>query len=220
MENGRNEVRWAPRVTKEKLRRLYQTEAKGILDDELIDDVGYTLLLRCQSILDVTEAMYQRKVKCPRCALQGRTTKIERSGARDATITCPVCSWQVTWRDYQKTFKHKQLHGGGAVDAFKRYVEQFNLARTPREKIIAIDRVIHEFHYSNRNAPEQPTRPASVNLIVGDIGEVVAFLDELSQGEAVSPEVAANQTEWKQKINSTFWPELLASKDSSQSSRR
>ena len=34
--------RWAPRVPQDKVRRLYETDARGIYDDELIDDVGYT----------------------------------------------------------------------------------------------------------------------------------------------------------------------------------
>ena len=43
--------RWAPRVRRSKIRRLYETDALGIYDDELIDDVGYALLARCRSFL-------------------------------------------------------------------------------------------------------------------------------------------------------------------------
>jgi len=48
------EVHWAPPVSKEKIRRLYESDASGLRDDELLDDVGITLYLRCKSILTVT----------------------------------------------------------------------------------------------------------------------------------------------------------------------
>ncbi|MGI6704943.1 MAG: hypothetical protein ACOX6S_01330 [Clostridia bacterium] len=38
---------WAPKVNPNKIRRLYQQDAKGILDDELLDDVGYSLYGSC-----------------------------------------------------------------------------------------------------------------------------------------------------------------------------
>ena len=42
---------WAPRVPKALIRRFYETDAKGIYDEELIDEVGYALLARCQSFI-------------------------------------------------------------------------------------------------------------------------------------------------------------------------
>src|SRR5438309_1523131 len=46
--NDLAEVRWAPRVNPHKIRRLYETDARGIVDDELIEDpvrsVGVNLI--------------------------------------------------------------------------------------------------------------------------------------------------------------------------------
>ncbi len=53
MEQGRDALKWSPRLPKEKLRQLYLTEAKGIYDDELIDDAGISLYMRCRDILAV-----------------------------------------------------------------------------------------------------------------------------------------------------------------------
>ncbi len=49
-----------------KIRRLYESDAKRILDQELYEDVGICLLLllRCESILTINEAKHGR-VKCP-----------------------------------------------------------------------------------------------------------------------------------------------------------
>ncbi|MEX2225792.1 MAG: hypothetical protein WEB52_05000 [Dehalococcoidia bacterium] len=38
---GADEIKWARRVRPETIRRLYTLDAKGIVDDELIDEVGY-----------------------------------------------------------------------------------------------------------------------------------------------------------------------------------
>jgi hypothetical protein len=58
---------WAPRLPQRLVARLYETDARGILDEELIDEVGYGLLARVESILTATEASRGR-VRCPRCA--------------------------------------------------------------------------------------------------------------------------------------------------------
>ena len=42
---------WAPRVTQHKIRQLYEDDAKGIRDEDLIEDVGYSLLCRCESFI-------------------------------------------------------------------------------------------------------------------------------------------------------------------------
>ena len=67
MKNDRADIYWAPRVRLHKVRALYLSNARGIYDDELIDDVGIALLLRCESILEFTEAL-EGRVKCKRCA--------------------------------------------------------------------------------------------------------------------------------------------------------
>ena len=80
--------------------------------------------------------------------------------------------------------------------------------RDPIEKMLAIDRLIHEFHYSNRNQPDQPTRPAGVNLIVGDLEDVVRFLDELS-GLDLPKDMRETDQNWRNKYESTYWPQFL-----------
>src|SRR5207249_3002792 len=85
------EVRWAPRVNPQKIRRLYETDARGIIDEELIEEVGFSLYSRCQSILIATEA-HAGRVQCPRCA-----TFVLRPPERDPVIECSQCSWRVRW---------------------------------------------------------------------------------------------------------------------------
>ena len=57
---------WAYRLKKSDIERLYRSCSTGILDDELIDEVGFGLLARCMSMLQVAEAIRGRPV-CPQC---------------------------------------------------------------------------------------------------------------------------------------------------------
>lgn len=200
---GRDEVTWAPRLSKEKIRRLYQSDAGGMLDEELLDDVGTRLYQRCQSILEV-DAAKQGQMHCVRCAKSGRETIIERElvhGALEATLVCPVCGWQIIWRDYLRTFKRRQLNLGGAGDAFKAFVQGWPAARTPAQKMLAVDQLIHAFHYSVQHMPDLPSRPAALNLINGKLEDVIGFLDDLSSGPRTTPGLESTREGWQQALD-------------------
>jgi ribosomal protein S27AE len=186
------EVRWAPRVNPQKIRRLYETDARGIVDDELIEEVGFALYSRCQSILIATEA-HAGRVQCPRCG-----SIVPHHGDRNAILQCGQCSWRVRWGDYFKTYQGKQLHGGGALFAFKEYLEAFTRASSPRERMLAIDRLIHVFHCE---LVQDPVRSVGVNLIYGkNTREVTEFLDRLTYGEASTPESKETRIAWERKL--------------------
>ena len=157
-----------------------ESTCTGIWDGELIDDVGMTLYMRCRDILNIHRAKSERQVTCPRCAATGRTTLIDASDLRGKAMRCPACDWSMTWYAYRRTFHRKQLNPGGAVAFFHEFVRKFETPKTPKEKMLAIDRVIHEFHYSSKAEPDRPTRAAGVNLISGRLDDVVTFLNELS----------------------------------------
>ncbi|MHC5056264.1 MAG: hypothetical protein ACYTKD_16310 [Planctomycetota bacterium] len=206
MQDGASEVRWAPRVAKRDVRRLYESEAKGLLDEDLLDEVGIALLLRCKSILDV-KAAREGRVRCPRCGRDGRETIIDRVFAKreEERISCPECGWRTTWLAYSRTFKRRQLHSGGAVGAFERYVREYPLARTSGAKMLTVDRLIHEFHYSNHEAPDLPTRAACVNLIQGKLKDVVEFLDRLSAGTS---RAQRTKSRWRAEARRTWLGDL------------
>ena len=204
MDDGRQYIQWTPRVPKWKLRKLYQTDALGIYDQELIDDVGITLYMRCRDILTIQRAQSDRQVRCPRCDRERREVFIERHGGREELLVCPTCGWQITWGAYRKSYHRRQLNPGGAVPAFEAFVRDYEQARTPRDKMLAIDRVIHAFHYSLRDQPDLPTRPAGVNLISGRLTDVVIFLNELSGLES-APEIKENFHAWERTYHQMPW---------------
>jgi hypothetical protein len=187
---------WAPRVTQREIRRLYETDAQGIYDQDLINEVGYGLLARCESFITACRAR-QGELPCPEC---GRTVQ------RAETLICP-CGWTLPWADYFKTIQHKQLSGAEPVLAqFREYVRTFPAARTLQEKMVRIDTLLHGFHwYFKTNAP---TRPVAVNLIEGRLGDVVAFLEELTYGEGSTPGLRETRAEWDKHIdaNRSWYP--------------
>jgi hypothetical protein len=184
-----------------RIRALYLSNAGGIYDDELIDEVGIDLFLRCESILEFTEALHGR-VKCKRCAKTRTTTVIERKTKKSTErLRCPVCSWQVQWRVYlAEANKTKgQLTAGHARSAFVKFVAKYPQCRSAKDKMLAIDRLIHEFHWSIRGEGKDPqaSRTASVNLLAGSTTQILDLLDGLAYDKNATPGLLATRDWWR-----------------------
>lgn len=187
-------LQWAKKVSPDKIRRLYNLDAQGIMDEELIDEVAYTFYERCESILTVTEAS-KGQVKCPECG-----NLINRHGVdKEQIIKCQNCSWEITWGEYFNSYHQKQLHGGGAVDVFKNFIVKLPLAKTPQEKMILIDSIIHECHKGLKEG--EYNRPVAVNLISGKMNETIKLLDDLANDSGNIPNSNEIYTKWRLKID-------------------
>jgi hypothetical protein len=184
-ETGRR-IQWAPKVRQHTIRRLYENDAQGIVDAELIDEVGYALYARCEAVWVVTER------RCPECQ-----EKCHRSEGKDRILTCPNCGWSMSWEAYKRSYKGKRIHGGRAYEFFVSYMEEFRRARGPREKMLAIDSVIHALHESLNQVW---TTPASVNLIEGTRDEIIAFLDSLAYGDTADPTTRSRKERWRKRM--------------------
>jgi predicted RNA-binding Zn-ribbon protein involved in translation (DUF1610 family) len=146
--------------------RLHTADAELLRDDELVDDVGWRLLARCQDVLLVTDS----KVICPDC---GTTFDVPWIGQPDDRVSsCPKCGWAITSKQYHRTFEHRDLNGAGAREAFVDYVSRFPRLRTYAEKMMAIDRLVHAVHKTGGVA----TR----NLFEGRARVVLETLDALA----------------------------------------
>jgi len=179
-------------VRRHKIRRLYENDAMGIYDEELIDDVGYGLLARCQSFIAANQAR-RGEAPCPSCS---RT--VPHARGKEEVLRCE-CGWEIAWGEYFKTIQHKQLSGGEPVlDLFREFVRFFPSARTPREKVLLIDQLIHGFHWALKEGTR--TRPVAINLIEGKLRQVIAFLDDLNYSEKSTPGLRQNVAEWSRSI--------------------
>jgi hypothetical protein len=181
--------KWAPRVQRRKIRQLYETDAQGIYDLDLINEVGYALLARCESFITANRAR-EGELPCPQCS---------RSVPREETLRCS-CGWTLPWADYFKTIQHKQLSGAEPVlKQFRSFVSAFPSAPTPQARMQLIDRLIHGFHWYLKTGG--PTRPVAVNLIEGRLSDVVAFLDRLTYGEKSTPGIRETYAQWDKNID-------------------
>lgn len=198
---GADEVRWSRRVKPEVIRRLYTLDAKGIVDDELINEVGYAMYARCLSIRTATRAHTGRGM-CPRCRSDVlRADPDWKAWKKDEPMACP-CGWETTWGAYHKTYKGKQLHGGGAYPMFRAFIERWPGARLPRDKMLAIDALIHECHGQFKGAMG---RPAACNLIEGTMHELVDFLNELAYGDLSTPGLGEVRERWRAGVEGASW---------------
>ena len=179
-------IRWAPKVPSHLIRKLYETDARGIRNEELIDDVGYRILARCESIRRVTERL------CPHCA--GR---MEGRHGGDVIVTCANCGWSVNWKHYRNSYKGKRIHGGRAYPYFVTFLDRFPAARTPEDKMMLIDQVVHAVHEAMSCAGAQA---AGNSLIEGKCADVVALLESLAYGNGSIAGAAEVKSAWEEKL--------------------
>ena len=175
-------IKWSKRVRQEMIERLYNQSISGIEDDALIDEVGYALYARCESIISATNGFEQERLICLTC---GKEVPLS-----DNIFDCP-CGFRATWDEFKKSYKGKQLHAANALPIFLDYQRDFPKAKTYGEKLVCIDVLIHSFHismsyykeldsYDIEDESVELNRPVGANLIEGKLGEVILFLDKLS----------------------------------------
>ena len=208
----RLKIKWSQRLPLEKLRRLYLSEAKGMLDVELLEDVAVTLYLRCKDIIAVDRSKHG-EVRCPFCyeaAMKEVYIQVNRDdyGRILDTLQCVECTNTFSYAEYKRCYKRAQLNMGGAGEAFKRYISQYQKPATPQERILQIDRLIHEFHYSLKSDPNQPTRSVGPNLLGANLTVAMKFLDELSGITGDNPDMKNTAYNWqaeKAKFDVFWW---------------
>jgi len=165
--------RWAGRVQKQKIAQLYEDDANGMHDQELINDVAFTLLARCKSMLTV-EAARNGRVACPVCE-----AILEYKAEKGAKLECENCEWTGTWDAYRESMNGLHLIAPGIQPFCREYVKQLPLAKTSKERMYWIDWLIHRCHWEGTALPGQP---GAVCLIRGRAQDVNEFLDHLSAG--------------------------------------
>jgi hypothetical protein len=188
---------WAPRLSKVQIERLYQSCGRGLLDEELVDDVGFSLYSRCISMLQVREAM----CGSPPCQSCGASAQLDQEPVPFAR--CANCGWTCPWAQYQKTYQLKGLFAGGLEPFVRNFVAKFPATHSHRERLVLIDALIHRFHWESEGVADG--RPGATSLIQGKMKDIMAFLDRLDYGDDVPPEIARTREEWRRKWRENAW---------------
>jgi hypothetical protein len=198
--------RWAQRVDPQKIRRLYETDARGMLDQELLDDVGYGLYVRVQAMLEVAQA-WRGRVQCWGCENvitreQGKVVTYRghgptQIGGDDERLTCEQCGWQLTWAEYRKSLVGQAMGGTGPEDALHTFSARWPSARSPQAKLLQIDALIHAFHCWDGTTVGSPV---GASMIRATAEQVMALLDELAYGPQSTPGRQEIRQRWQARL--------------------
>jgi len=82
---------------------------------------------------------------------------------------------------------------------FENFMAKLPLARTPQEKMILIDSIIHECHKGLKEG--EYNRPVAVNLIAGRMTETIKFLEELANETENTLGFSEVYLEWRRKMD-------------------
>jgi len=191
-------IHWAPRLRPQLLKRLYDTDAQGIQDLELCDEVGMILYMRCRTYLLVL----RHEVECPVChtvfQVAGQTDWHDQSETH-----CPNegCTWFTTRATYRQSIHNHYASPGRAIAAYQSFYERYPHARTYQAKMLLIDQLIHQFHIDAKT--DGAVKSIASRLFEGNKKDVVRFLDELS---ARDPDTKQS---WRQTLATTIDRHIL-----------
>jgi ribosomal protein L37AE/L43A len=171
---------------------LYESDAKGLLDGNLLDEVHYAIYVRVSDMFEVREAQQTGRVTCRHC--REPISQPYRMGTRNKNnvLKCDNCGWQVTCGEFYKSYTGKSMLPGSVTDIFESYLERFPKARTPTEKLLLIDWLIHQFHVMQGVAG----KPIGQNVIQGTSDQVRELIETLANGPG-STQGLSSQEEWR-----------------------
>jgi len=193
---NKTHIKWATRVSPDKIRQLYADDARQIINHDLLQDVGIAFYARAEAIIEINRIHMQNIATCPACKTDIRL--------RENSYSCN-CGWCITQKDLHHTYKGKQAVGPSIVEFAEKFIRDWNRAAgDARKQMIAIDFLIHRFHWE---MTERPTRPVAVNYIDGSMGKVTALILELAESDDISR--VKNREEWvkNQSLARQIWGE-------------
>jgi hypothetical protein len=192
-----DKFRWARRVPRNQVRRLYERDGQGIRDDELLNEVGYGFYARCCDMFQIQQAR-NGVVTCRGCGVKivRRRHAMAGNAHKDEVLSCPKCGWEVTWGEYYRSFTGSRMVTGSATDVFRNFVDRWPQVRTAAAKMELIDELIHEFHVNQRIEG----RPVGENVIGGTRKQVIALIEALAYGDASLAD-RENHRAWRARLN-------------------
>jgi len=187
-------IKWAERLPRNLIRRLYESDAKHIQDNELADEVGYGLYARAKDLIEINKTHGSGMIYCKSCEC-----KIYKSAGE---IYKCACGWFISQREYHLSYKGKQFISISAAMFGEEFMRKWELAKNSyADKMMAIDYLIHRFHDEFTDCT---TRPAAINFIEGKSEDIIDLILELAYSN--DKEMYKEQMElWLENAKKSLW---------------
>ncbi len=167
---------WAAKISQRDIQRLYDSDAKGLLDEDLLEKVMYILHTRICDMFEVRQAQKTGRVKCRHCGAAVPQPLWYGGRFKDNPLRCEQCGWETTCGEFTESYKGKDMLPGSRTDLFQEFLERFPSARTPQEKMLLVDWLIHEFHVQSGVS----SRLVAQNVIQGSRQQLIDLLSRLA----------------------------------------
>lgn len=183
---------WARRVSRSRLQRLYESDAQGMLDEDLLEVIHYAIHARVCDMFEVRSAQQFGQVICRGCGTL--LAQPFRMGTRNKSkiLQCAACGWQVTCGEFYESYSGKSMLPGSVTGLFEEYLERFPKAITAPEKMLLVDWLIHQFHVMQGIAG----KPVGQNVLQGTADQVRQLIEALASGPGSTPGLASLE-QWR-----------------------
>jgi hypothetical protein len=184
--NKFNKFRWCKKVSRDDLVRLYAGDAKGLIDVDLLDDIGFTFYTRCVQGKETRAHMSKGEIICHHCGAVIKAGKTSPTGAvlqnadNDALMHCD-CGYVYTYREYRRSCNAVNIPGGRATPLFEHFIVKWPACRNVSDKMMIIDWLIHECHVTLMSG--MAGRSVCVNLIEGTLKQIGEMIEQLAYGD-------------------------------------
>jgi hypothetical protein len=198
--NTSTKIHWSKRVEPQKIRRLYESDAQGMLDEDLLDEVGYGFYVCCRELLELGEAIRGR-IKCRNCGAIIVRKAVDGKFSHDPTelLACGECSWQITCGDYHKSLLRVEP-GSPELCAEEQlaevFVQKWPRARSPRQKLLLIDELVHEFHMHYRAVGS----PLGWSVVRATGRQLIELLEDLAYGPGSTQGLEETRRVWSARL--------------------
>jgi RNase P subunit RPR2 len=169
---------WTKRVARKDIQRLYDSDASGMLDVELLEQVLFAMQARVADMLEVRQAQTFGRVTCRGCGASVPQPFRMGSRGKVSPLHCEQCGWQVTCGEYYDSYTGERMLPGSVPEIFEQFMQRLPSARTPQQKMLLVDWLIHEFHVNQGI----PGRPVGENVIQGSAEQVADLVASLAWG--------------------------------------
>jgi hypothetical protein len=168
-----NKFSWSPKVSRQKLKKLYENDANMLYDEDLLDEIGYTLYARCMQGYEERILMESGKLRCHNCS--------EIIMGQNGLMECK-CGNQYLFRDYMRSFRTNNMPSGSAQHIFNEFINNWQKVTTYADKMRIVDNLVHEFHINLVTGVKG--RFVGINLIEGTKKQIEELILSLAFGES------------------------------------